>query len=239
MRFLSVFLPFLPTDRIRRSEGSQRVRPDAPQAAPLATWAKIGSAQKLVAVDRAARQAGLLPGMALASARAMRPDLDLRQALLDEIEARLREQGFHARCAIAPNPALAWALARFSTTRILESEDHRGAAKILRTLPIAALRVSADIVAGLRTAGLSRVGDLLTRPRSPLAARFGVAVSEKIAAQAAPVIGAVGGAAVNAAFASHFQALARGHFIVRRLERRHGAAAVQFEYRRLAAARRR
>ena len=44
-------------------------------------------------------------------------------------------------------------------------------------------------------------------------------MSEKLAAQAAPILGAIGGAAVNAAFADHFQTLARGHFIVRRLER--------------------
>jgi len=68
---------------------------------------------------------------------------------------------------------------------------------------------------------------------SQIAARFGVVVSEKLAAQAAPVIGAVGGAAVNVAFAEHFQTVARGHFIVRRLERIHGAVAVQFEYERL------
>jgi EcsC protein family len=64
-------------------------------------------------------------------------------------------------------------------------------------------------------------------------ARFGVVVSEKVAAQAAPILGAIGGAAVNAAFADHFQTLARGHFIVRRLERQHGASVVAFEYQRL------
>ena len=68
---------------------------------------------------------------------------------------------------------------------------------------------------------------------SRLGARFGVAVTEKLAAQAVPVIGAVGGAAVNAAFAQHFQAMARGHFAVRRLERQHGAEMVRFEYERL------
>jgi hypothetical protein len=68
---------------------------------------------------------------------------------------------------------------------------------------------------------------------SQIAARFGVIVSEKAAAQAAPVLGAIGGAAVNAAFAEHFQTLARGHFIVRRLEREHGPDLVAFEYRRL------
>jgi hypothetical protein len=68
---------------------------------------------------------------------------------------------------------------------------------------------------------------------SQIAARFGVIVSEKLAAQAAPVLGAIGGAAVNAVFAEHFQTLARGHFIVRRLERTHGPNLVAFEYQRL------
>ncbi len=74
---------------------------------------------------------------------------------------------------------------------------------------------------------------VLLRMLSQIAARFGVVVSEKLAAQAVPVVGAVGGAAVNAAFAHHFQAMARGHFTVRRLERKYGAEAVRFEYERL------
>ena len=66
---------------------------------------------------------------------------------------------------------------------------------------------------------------VVARLISQIAARFGVVVSEKLAAQAAPILGAIGGATVNAAFADHFQTLARGHFIVRRLEREHGASA--------------
>jgi hypothetical protein len=73
----------------------------------------------------------------------------------------------------------------------------------------------------------------LVRLISQIAARFGVVVSEKLAAQAMPVIGAVGGAAVNLAFVQHFQTIARGHFTVRRLERAHGAELVRFEYERL------
>ena len=52
-----------------------------------------------------------------------------------------------------------------------------------------------------------------------VAARYGVVVSEKTAAQALPLVGAAGGALVNALFMDHFQNVARGHFIVRRLER--------------------
>jgi hypothetical protein len=78
---------------------------------------------------------------------------------------------------------------------------------------------------------------VIVRLISQIAARFGVVVSEKVAAQAAPIIGAIGGATVNAAFADHFQTLARGHFIVRRLERKRGASLVAFEYQRLRGAR--
>jgi len=58
-------------------------------------------------------------------------------------------------------------------------------------------------------------------------------VSQKIAAQAVAVVGAVGGAAVNLAFIEHFQDVARGHFTVRRLERVYGAEIVRAEYDRL------
>jgi len=66
-----------------------------------------------------------------------------------------------------------------------------------------------------------------------IASRFGIVVSQKVMAQAVVVVGAVGGAALNLAFAEHFQDLARGHFTVRRLERVYGAEAVRAEYDRL------
>ena len=69
---------------------------------------------------------------------------------------------------------------------------------------------------------------------SQLAGRFGVNVSEKVAAQAVPVIGAAGGATINLLFIDHFQDMARGHFIVRRLERQYGAQIVRNAYEQLA-----
>ena len=70
----------------------------------------------------------------------------------------------------------------------------------------------------------------LVRFASQIAARFGIVVSQKVAAQAVPLIGAVGGAAVNAAFMNHFQSTARAHFTVRRLERRYGKTVVRTAY---------
>jgi EcsC protein family len=63
-----------------------------------------------------------------------------------------------------------------------------------------------------------------------IGAHFGVAVSQKLAAQCVPLIGAAGGAAINYAFADHFQTIARGHFTVLRLERRYGGRIIRAEY---------
>jgi len=65
-----------------------------------------------------------------------------------------------------------------------------------------------------------------------IASRFGVVVTEKVAAQALPVVGALGGAAVNYAFVTHFQDLANAHFTVRRLERLYGKEIVRAQYER-------
>lgn len=67
----------------------------------------------------------------------------------------------------------------------------------------------------------------LARLVAQIAARFGASVSEKVAAQGVPVIGALGGAAINVVFIDHFQTMARAHFTIRRLERRYGAEPVR------------
>ncbi|MDJ0655593.1 MAG: EcsC family protein [Xanthomonadales bacterium] len=67
-----------------------------------------------------------------------------------------------------------------------------------------------------------------------VAARFGVAISDKVAFQLVPVAGAISGALINGIFIQHFQEMARGHFVVRRLERRHGPSVIRGAYERLA-----
>jgi hypothetical protein len=74
---------------------------------------------------------------------------------------------------------------------------------------------------------------VIARFIAAIASRFGSVVSEKLAAQAVPVIGAIGGAGINLLFVDHFQDVARGHFIVRRLEREYGRDTVRREYDRL------
>lgn len=72
----------------------------------------------------------------------------------------------------------------------------------------------------------------IVRVVSLIAARFKIQVSEKVAAQAVPVVGAAAGALVNLLFIDHFQDMSRGHFTVRRLERLYGADVVRRAYER-------
>ena len=70
-RMLSLWLRRLSTDRIARS------REKSPElSAPLVVTGKRGNAEVLTAVDEAAERLGLSPGLALAQARAMHPDIE-------------------------------------------------------------------------------------------------------------------------------------------------------------------
>jgi hypothetical protein len=55
-------------------------------------------------------------------------------------------------------------------------------------------------------------------------------VSEKVAAHAIPLIGAAGEALINTIFIDHFQNMARGHFIIPRLERLYDKDLIRQEY---------
>lgn len=63
-----------------------------------------------------------------------------------------------------------------------------------------------------------------------ITARFGVVITEKAAAQAVPIIGAVAGATLNTMFTDYYQDMARGHFIIKRLERQYGYEQVKTAY---------
>ncbi|MCK2088189.1 EcsC family protein [Thauera aromatica] len=75
--------------------------------------------------------------------------------------------------------------------------------------------------------GLSAEGaPALVRLITLVAARYKVQLTQKAAGMLVPGIGAAAGAAINLMFMDHFQDVSRGHFTVRRLERRYGADAV-------------
>ncbi len=65
---------------------------------------------------------------------------------------------------------------------------------------------------------------------SLVAKRFSSNVLHKLSAQAVPIVGGAGGALINTLFMDHYQDMARGHFIIRRLERTYGPDLVKSQY---------
>ena len=76
----------------------------------------------------------------------------------------------------------------------------------------------------------NRSAPFLVRLVARVAERFSIQVTEKAMAQAMPIVGAAGGATVNLLFIDHYQDMARGHFTVRRLERKYGPESVRELY---------
>ena len=85
--------------------------------------------------------------------------------MLDDVHARFTGQGLTARAAIAPTAGAAWGLAHYAPPgRILASGDGNDAygqmVTTLSPLPVAALRLDADVLLVLRRLGLKQLGDL-------------------------------------------------------------------------------
>lgn len=214
-RVVSLFLPRWPTDRLRR------LRPDVapPADRPLVLAGQRGAKRVIVAADRAALRAGLRPGMVVAKAQAIQPDLAVlpvdeagdeaalerlarlalrfspvvaadppdglvldttgadhlhggEQAMLEDLLLWMEREGVEACAALAGTWGAAHALARHGRRRIALVQPG-GEAAALSPLPVASLRLSGDIARDLARLGLGTVGDLMDRPRAPLALRFG------------------------------------------------------------------
>ncbi len=108
-------------------------------------------------------------------------------ALQGDLVARLDRQGFLVRTAIAGTPGAAFALARYHTAEKQGPGPNIGPvigpddlSQALARLPIAGLRLDPATVAGLRRSGLKTIGDLMIRPRAPLAARFGALLVHRL-----------------------------------------------------------
>ena len=99
---------------------------------------------------------------------------------------------------------------------------------------MALAKAISEAAAHVAQKGVSQHGaPAIVRLITLVASRFSIVVSEKAAAQAVPVVGAFSGAAINTLFIDHFQNMGRGHFIIRRLERRHGQEEVRRLYEKL------
>lgn len=94
------------------------------------------------------------------------------EALLEEVQSRLESFGVRPRLAIAPTIGAASAAARFGA-QARAILTHETLTKHLASIPVNALRIEETTVNALTKLGLKRIGDLIGKPRAPLAARFG------------------------------------------------------------------
>ena len=88
--------------------------------------------------------------------------------MLTDMRARAERAGLTLRLGVADTRGAAWALAHFGETAVL------------KTLPIAALRLEPATVTALQRLGLRSIGDLAGTPRAPLARRFGPEVLRRL-----------------------------------------------------------
>jgi protein ImuB len=92
------------------------------------------------------------------------------EVLLDDIRKRLFRQGFAVHGALAGTAASARALACYRDGAVIASGEDAAA---VAPLPIEALRLAANTTHAFRRAGLKTVGQVATRKRPELTARFG------------------------------------------------------------------
>lgn len=83
-------------------------------------------------------------------------------ALLDDMRQRAQRAEITLRLGLGETRGAAWGLAHYGDT-----------VGRLEQLPVAALRLPSATVTSLQRLGLRSIGDLMTRPRAPLARRFG------------------------------------------------------------------
>ncbi|MBX9462828.1 MAG: DNA polymerase Y family protein [Aquamicrobium sp.] len=100
-------------------------------------------------------------------------------AMLVSLVRRFASSGVEARAAIADSWGAAHAAARFLGREVLVVPPG-GHEAMLRPLPLAALRLEGETIAGLRTLGFERIGDILDQPRAPMTLRFGPELGRRL-----------------------------------------------------------
>ena len=213
-RILSLWLPRLPIDRIKRQSTLNSVALDE---TPHVVIAKQNNALVIYALDDLAARSGLSIGLPLANARAICPELTVfdadeaadrktlediadwcdrftplvaldppdglflditgcahlfggEGALLQTVIGALTKRGFTVSAAIASTSVCARTLTRHVSGKIIAAGEE---AKAVAPLPVTALGASEAIAGGLRRAGLKTIGDVASRARHEIAARFG------------------------------------------------------------------
>ncbi len=214
-RILSLWLPRLPIDRIKRQLWQSDAAPANDD--PSIVVAKQNNALQIFALDDAAARLGLDVGLPLANARAICPQLRVfdadeaadahalnaiadwcdrftplvaldpphglflditgcvhlfggEAAMLRLLCDVLTAQGFAVSAAIAGTAVCARTLTRHVHGRIVAEGEEADA---VRPLPVSALGADAAVATGLRRAGLKIIGDVASRARHEITARFG------------------------------------------------------------------
>lgn len=215
-RILSLWLPRLPIDRIKRARSSAApAEPDSDE--PSIVVGKQNNALQIFALDDAAARLGLSIGLPLANARAICPQLKVfdadaaadakalsdiagwcdrftplvaldpphglflditgcahlfggEAALMRMVCGALTRQGFAVSAAIAGTSICARTMTRHVSGQIVPDG---GEAEAIKLLPVFALGADEAISRGLRRAGLKTIGDVASRARHEITARFG------------------------------------------------------------------
>ncbi|MFP5439081.1 MAG: Y-family DNA polymerase [Bacteroidia bacterium] len=100
-------------------------------------------------------------------------------AYLDHIKKKLGGYGYTVRIGIADTISTAWAVARFGDTPAIINPGQQREA--LRSLPPAALRLDATILARLKKLGMRHIGSFMDMSPSVLRRRFGPELLKRIA----------------------------------------------------------
>ena len=221
-RILSLWLPRLPIDRIKRQLAFTGA---PPESKPQVVVIKDANALLIHALDEAAARHGVSLCQPLANARAVCPDLVVHEAdlaadakMLEGIadwcdrftplvaldpphglslditgcvhlfggEAKLMQSvcdaltahGLTVSAAIASNAVCARTLNRQVHGRIVPNGEEAAA---VAPLPVVALGGSEAVTLGLRRAGLKTIGDVASRGRNEITARFGAAFTRVLA----------------------------------------------------------
>jgi len=101
------------------------------------------------------------------------------EAMLQHLLHRLSGSGFLASAAMADSWGAAHALARYVARPMMVAPAGKSF-EAISPLPLAALRLPADMVVELRRLGFRTIQDLLDQPRAPLVLRFGPELGRRL-----------------------------------------------------------
>ncbi|MEK9984409.1 MAG: DNA polymerase Y family protein, partial [Opitutae bacterium] len=100
------------------------------------------------------------------------------QAFIERLTNWLNKLGISARIALAETPGAAWALSHYGKTGTIVEQGKLKEA--ISSLPVSALRITAETSIKLKRVGITRIQDLINLPRQALIKRFGMQLTERL-----------------------------------------------------------